>query len=493
MIVAPNYIAINTDDDKSGPQDSTSSIRPNTEITTTPQTIENMDVVAGYATRNIAVGEYMTTNRRSIQARDEAYEQGYDTEGEMGPFMDAIEDESSDDESSVDVPFGYECVDETDSDSDDDEDDGPAPIDAPLIDSDYLIPEAPSLLLTESAILAMTVNQLKNICRWNKLAVSGKKSVIQARIKECLDKGIELVMNKPAADNNEMEKSNDKNKKEVKWSVLEADKNNPINVNNSFDGARQPTDPQDINTISKSRYSFIEIFDRPDFTGRKKIPILRRNKTKMRDKQKNIMYDETVMKEGHVREEFLKTNNLNIHSTPTDWINAFIGVNPTHPKSKVCLTQWVKYTNHKAILMGAGPSYVPFTVEEMKKFIGLFVLHGLSPSPQIQQKFKPQSADPVNGNDLVFHAFGRNAEKRLKEFKRYFAVCDPAVHPPSKKDCPNWKVQEFLSHMNIINQHAWVPGKFSKHLLLFMLIQYYVQVHMEALMNKQLDSKANVR
>ena len=66
----------------------------------------------------------------------------------------------------------------------------------------------------------------------------------------------------------------------------------------------------------------------------------------------------------------------------------------------------------------------------------------------------------MNGNDLVFHAFGRNAEKRLKEFKRYFAVCDPAVHPLSKKDCPNWKVQEFLSHMNIINQYAWIPGKF---------------------------------
>ena len=86
-------------------------------------------------------------------------------------------------------------------------------------------------------------------------------------MKEELDKGRESHVNEPATDNNEKEKNNDKNKKEVKQSVLEANKNNPINIENSFEGARQPADPQDMNAISESQFSFIEIFDQPEFTG----------------------------------------------------------------------------------------------------------------------------------------------------------------------------------------------------------------------------------
>ena len=82
-------------------------------------------------------------------------------------------------------------------------------------------------------------------------------------------------------------------------------------------------------------------------------------------------------------------------------------------------------------------SYMPFTSEEIKKFFRLLIFRSLSPLLQITQKFKPQSVDPINGNDLIFHIFGKNAEKHMRKFKRYFTVVDPTVIPPPKKEYPN--------------------------------------------------------
>ena len=43
--------------------------------------------------------------------------------------------------------------------------------------------------------------------------------------------------------------------------------------------------------------------------------------------------------------------------------------------------------------------------------------YGLLPFSKMQQKFRPQSIDSVNGNNLYFFTFGKNTKRRLKEFK----------------------------------------------------------------------------
>ena len=66
-----------------------------------------------------------------------------------------------------------------------------------------------------------------------------------------------------------------KNKKEeIRWKVLTADENNPANVHNNFSNSRQPTDPKGIDTINKSRNQFAEMIERPEFSGRQKIPMM---------------------------------------------------------------------------------------------------------------------------------------------------------------------------------------------------------------------------
>ena len=79
------------------------------------------------------------------------------------------------------------------------------------------------------------------------------------------------------------------------------------------------------------------------------------------------------------------------------------------------ITQW---TNAKAIMNGGGDStykdFRPFTRVEIRRHIGLYILQGLAPSPQVEFKFMSHQQDPIHGNDMVSIAFGANAMKRHK-------------------------------------------------------------------------------
>ena len=49
---------------------------------------------------------------------------------------------------------------------------------------------------------------------------------------------------------------------------------------------------------------------------------------------------------------------------------------------------------------GVYPTFTPFSYLEIERFLGLYILHGLNPSPQIEMKFYSQQMDPVQGNNL---------------------------------------------------------------------------------------------
>ncbi len=106
-----------------------------------------------------------------------------------------------------------------------------------------------------------------------------------------------------------------------------------------------------------------------------------------------------------------------------------------------------------------GSSSTPFTKIEIKKIIGLFVLHRLSTSPQFFLKFKPQVKDTISENNSFCCTFGARAEMRLTKFKRHFTECNPEISVLLKKEYPNWKDQEFLSRLKKANQWTWIPVK----------------------------------
>ena len=84
------------------------------------------------------------------------------------------------------------------------------------------------------------------------------------------------------------------------------------------------------------------------------------------------------------------------------------GKNPQGKKEMVSFELLTKWTNLEATLAGAvkGGTYytdcVTFSVEEIREHVGLYVFHGISPSPRIEFKFRSQHKDKVHGEK--FHS-----------------------------------------------------------------------------------------
>ncbi len=76
----------------------------------------------------------------------------------------------------------------------------------------------------------------------------------------------------------------------------------------------------------------------------------------------------------------------------------------TDEAAATSIEEWTTYTNMKASFANAGEvvyasaqGFKLFTPTEVRNYLALYILQGLSPSPQVKQKFQPQSIGPVNG------------------------------------------------------------------------------------------------
>lgn len=124
------------------------------------------------------------------------------------------------------------------------------------------------------------------------------------------------------------------------------------------------------------------------------------------------------------------------------------------------LTRW---TNMKGTMMGAGdsiyPDWKPFSRDEIRKHLGLYIFNGVAPSPQIAFRFRSQIQDPIYGNDMIREAFGTNAKSRHQQFKCFFALQNPCIPTPPRKTFPNWKVRPLLKWINHVGPQCYTPGK----------------------------------
>ena len=202
-----------------------------------------------------------------------------------------------------------------------------------------------------------------------------------------------------------------------------------------------PTVPEEDAAFVPPKHDFAETFDRTPFVRMAKFPKLHRNGCPVVVDGKQ-QWEEKVSVKGGLKMEFLLDNGLDENSTPQEWFKAFLPIydrgtnNPTHLKTQYWTHRWANYTNLKAVLLGAGvpggiyPSFTPFSYQEMEQFVGLYILQGLNPSPQVDMKFSSQNEDPIQGNDLCYRMFGSNAVLRHKQFKAFFSVQDPSKAMP---------------------------------------------------------------
>ena len=63
---------------------------------------------------------------------------------------------------------------------------------------------------------------------------------------------------------------------------------------------------------------------------------------------------------------------------------------------------------------GKYKGFKDFTKKEMMVHLGVYLLHGISPAPQIEMKFISSLDDPVNGSNICNEIFGRAGATRQK-------------------------------------------------------------------------------
>ena len=105
------------------------------------------------------------------------------------------------------------------------------------------------------------------------------------------------------------------------------------------------------------------------------------------------------------------------------------------------------------------PDYTPFTNDELRKHIGLYMVHGLAPSPQVSMKSTLQEQDEINRNDFVKQILGPAATCRHKHFCRFFATQCPIKPTPTRSYKPNWKLEPFLEWIKSVFQKSWKLGE----------------------------------
>ena len=370
------------------------------------------------------------------------HDDGYDSDGLVGPFFDAVLNQNDDDDEMYDeeeqTPF------------EDVSDEGVQP------EHTELAPEANS-----PNFQLMTVAQLKDELRKRNLPVNGRKEKLLERL--CAPR---------AATHPSANSYGRAQRQEVingfspyaKWVELKHNQERVVEPNQQHPNLVGPTVP--TGQAEAPKYNFNEEFDRPPFVAKSTVAKVNNKGKPVFDRQGKLVYEQVIREDGCANLEWLKQNKLTPDSAPADWINALLPLKKKLGDSPftVSIEEWTTYTNLRAILTNAGSTvyvgqYEPFTPQEIRRFLALYILHGLSPSPQIKMKFVGQAIDPINGSDLCFRVFGRNAAKRHKEFKAFFTIQDPQKIVPARTTHPNFKIDPFLRWIQVVSMAAFDLGR----------------------------------
>ena len=71
---------------------------------------------------------------------------------------------------------------------------------------------------------------------------------------------------------------------------------------------------------------------------------------------------------------------------------------------------WKRFTNIKASLDHVGKyiykDWTGFTVDDIRKQVGLYAIYGIVPSTRMEMLFKIHNKDQVNGSKLLKNIFG---------------------------------------------------------------------------------------
>ena len=139
----------------------------------------------------------------------------------------------------------------------------------------------------------------------------------------------------------------------------------------------------------------------------------------MKDRMGDYIYEERTHTELLPNLYFLESCGINTTLHPANWYNVLI------PRSKrrqdnngvTSIANFNSFTNKKSYLYSAGsggtqyPYFKELCVDEIMQNLGVYILNGLSPSPQVDMKFDSKKKNPTNGSDFCYNTFGSCARQ----------------------------------------------------------------------------------
>ena len=405
----------------------------------------------------IGIGQPKTPpSRVLIMPSNEMMAEGYDSDGQCGPF---IENGATDDE--------FYSMDE------DVPEDPVVAVISPEDEGGESAPEVPEaeLVLDAAAIEGMKVLDLRNELKKRGVRVTGNKPELKARLTAAIASGVAVLADRPAEQVSN--RAGDAFDPEAYWKLLQPEEN-AVNESDMTVGGirfREPTMPADEHEhnaeVRPKKRNYAETFDRLPFINSVLLPARKPNGKLKQKSDGEYEYEKQLSDSTHPNIEFLREKGIDLTSHPADWFDIFFPkdrVKGTDPK-QVTVDELTSWTNTKAMICNAGKRggrysrFVDFSKPELMQHLALYLLHGISPSPQIEMKFTDHNDDPVNGSTLCNRLFQRNGVTRHKEFKAFFGAVNPLIPTPATTTHPNWKVDPVLKSIMKTSKEAVILGR----------------------------------
>jgi len=326
--------------------------------------------------------------------------------------------------------------------------------------------------IAEEDLKKMTIAQLKEELKKRKVPLKGlsNKAAFVGKLQEALQHQLPVFSEEQLAAQEKKEK--EKNRKPdnmscfpigAYWKALEPTVDVEEPVNEGFQDARGPQVlKENAGVPPMPKKQFVERFDRPVFTGRvtTRVPRQKADGTTGYDTQSKIR------EKGGPKPSFLEKHRLNKDSSPVELVDAFFPMYANRERDAngdphVSMEVLAFNTNLRATLASAGEvSYSdwsgPFSVKELRQYLGLYVLNGLSPSPGLERKFNDK--DAANYNQFIAHNLGKNAPRRLRQFRCFFTCQDPRKVTPDRIASPLFKVLPVIKWIRKVGPLSWECG-----------------------------------
>jgi hypothetical protein len=135
---------------------------------------------------------------------------------------------------------------------------------------------------------------------------------------------------------------------------------------------------------------------------------------------------------GGPNSNFLKRFELDETKNPMDWFTAFMPMTPEDNledplvpnikgdlRTNFAVSNWTAYSNTKAMLCNAGKKghifadkHCLFKNQDIMTMLGVSIIVGHAPSPQLVQKMQLQSKSPTHGNGRIASALGPGYQQK---------------------------------------------------------------------------------